>query len=99
MVAETSNQDNISTQSKINLLDSGYFDYILNSDKSFTSYTKLDNPIQVKVGDYFSLRLTKTEIIISYLYVWGKIIEIEIKSIYVLNIKHNLSIFQHCQSE
>lgn len=73
------------------LLDSGCSDHIVNSDEYFTTFTNLVNPVEIKVGDGFSLKANKIGNIVTYFDVNGKMIETEITNIYyVPKMKQNL---------
>lgn len=73
------------------LLDSGCSDHIINSDKYFYKSEKLKDPVDIKVGDGFSLKAEKIGNINMKFNVNGKWVETEIKNIfYVPNMRKNL---------
>lgn len=49
------------------LLDSDYSDHIVNSDKYFSTSVKLETPVDIKVGDDFSLKSDKIGNITTFL--------------------------------
>lgn len=73
------------------LLDSGCSDHIINTDKYFSVSRNLENPVNIKVGDGFSLKSYTIGDIVTYFDVNGEMNKVTIKNIYyVPNMKQNL---------
>jgi len=73
------------------ILDSGCSDHIVNSDKYFTDFVTLKDPVKIKVGDGFSLNAKKKGNIPVCFVVNGEFIRILIKNVfYVPSMRHNL---------
>lgn len=73
------------------LLDSGCSDHVINNDKYFCEYTELKTPVEIKVGDGFSLTASKIGNISLYFYVKGNWIKTVIRNVYyVPNMHRNL---------
>jgi len=73
------------------ILDSGCSDHIVNSDKYFTDFVTLKDPVKIKVGDGFSLIAKKKGNIPVCFVVNGEFINILIKNVfYVPSMRHNL---------
>lgn len=73
------------------LLDSGCSDHIVNDDRYFCEYKKLDNPVNIRVGDGFSLKSEKIGKITMHCYANYQLHKIDIDNVYyVPNMKRNL---------
>jgi len=73
------------------ILDSGCSDHIVNSDKYFSDFVTLKDPVKIKVCDDYSLIARKKGNIPMYFVVNGEFINILIKNVfYVPSIRHNL---------
>lgn len=73
------------------LLDSGCSDHIINDDKYFCQYKKLNNPVSIKVGDGFTLEADKIGDIVMYFNINNKSIRTKIQNVYYVPcMKQNL---------
>ncbi|KAF2897624.1 hypothetical protein ILUMI_08536 [Ignelater luminosus] len=93
MSAETNTKQEVYTvEENIKwLLDSGCSDHIVNTDRYFSEYINLIKPVNIKVGDGFSLKSNKIGNIDVYFNVSNKLIKTKIKNVYyVPSMSQNL---------
>ncbi|KAG6438785.1 hypothetical protein O3G_MSEX000222 [Manduca sexta] len=73
------------------LLDSGCSDHIINNEKYFCEYKNLNNPVDIRVGDGFSLKTNKIGNILMYFNVKGQWLKTKIYNVYyVPTMRQNL---------